>query len=178
MVIYKRTSIEDELLQILELQKRNLSESLSRQEKYTEGFVTVSHSLDQLRKMHQVCPHIIAKDKDKDKVIGYALCMHPRFAEIIAVLRPMFQEIKTVLSEGEKYMVMGQICIDKAYRKKGVFRKLYQTMKSTLFPDYPTIITEVDTENQRSLEAHYAVGFKDLKKYRSVDQEWQLILLK
>ncbi|WP_422083155.1 GNAT family N-acetyltransferase [Ulvibacterium sp.] len=175
MVSYKRTSVEDELVQILELQKRNLPESLSRQEKHSEGFVTVSHSLDQLRAMHQVCPHIIAKDQDR--VIGYALCMHPRFAEFVAVLRPMFQEIETIVPEGKKYMVMGQICIDKAYRKKGVFRQLYQTMKTALFPDYPVIITEVDTENQRSLRAHYTVGFKDLKTYRSTNQEWQLISL-
>jgi predicted GNAT family N-acyltransferase len=175
MVIYKRTSEEDELIQILELQRQNLPVSLSMEEKHREGFVTVSHSLDLLKEMHKVCPHIIAKDKDT--VIGYALCMHPMFAETVPVLRPMFQEIKTMVSEREKYMVMGQICIHRAYRKKGVFRKLYYTMKTVLFIDYPTIITEVDTKNQRSLKAHYAVGFKDLKRYRSTKQEWQLISL-
>ncbi len=173
MVIYKRTSEEDELIQILELQRQNLPVSLSMEEKHREGFVTVSHSLDLLKEMHKVCPHIIAKDKDT--VIGYALCMHPRFAGTVPVLKPMFREIKKVVPEEQKYMVMGQICVHKAYRKKGIFRKLYQTMKTALFPDYPTIITEVDTKNQRSLKAHYAVGFKDLKTYRSTNQEWQLI---
>ncbi|WP_425234828.1 GNAT family N-acetyltransferase [Ulvibacterium sp.] len=175
MVIYKRTSEEDELIQILGLQRQNLPVSLSMEEKYREGFVTVSHSFDQLKEMHQVCPHIIAKDKNR--VIGYALCMHPMFAKTVPVLRPMFHEIETMVSRDEKYMVMGQICIHKAYRKKGVFRKLYQTMKTELSPEYPTIITEVDTKNQRSLKAHYAVGFKDLKRYHSVNQEWQLISL-
>lgn len=175
MVLYKRTSEEDELVQILELQKRNLPESLPKQVQLNEGYVTVSHTLDQLREMHKVCPHFIAKDKDS--VVGYALCMHPSFAETIAILSPMFKEIKTLVSETERYMVMGQICIEKAYRKKGVFRKLYEKMKSELFQDYSFIITEVDTKNRRSLEAHYALGFENLKTYHSAHQKWRLITL-
>jgi len=175
MVIYKRTSEEDELVQILDLQKQNIPMVLTKPEQDKEGFVTVIHSLDQLREMHRVCPHILAKDQDK--VVGYALCMHPKFAETIPVLRPMFHEINKLVQDGERYMVMGQICIQKNYRKQGVFRKLYETMKTALYADYPTIITEVDVKNQRSLRAHYAIGFQNLKTYRSAGQDWQLILL-
>jgi hypothetical protein len=41
--------------------------------------------------MNAVCPHIIAKVDDK--VVGCALCMHPLFSAVIAVLKSMFDEI-------------------------------------------------------------------------------------
>jgi len=49
-------------------------------------------------------------------------------------------------------------------------------MKAAL-PKSTTIITEVDTMNTRSLDAHYSIGFKDLKRYSANGQEWKLIQL-
>jgi len=165
-----------ELEEILSLQKENLPNALSKKEIEKEGFVTVSHTLDLLSTMNEVCPHIIAKNNDK--VIGYALCMHPRFGDDIAILKPMFKEINSVLSQGEKYMVMGQVCIDREYRKKGVFQNLYKKMQEVIKPYYNCIITEVDALNKRSLNAHYAIGFVELKTYNSNGQKWHLLALK
>ena len=39
--------------------------------------------------------------------------MHPKFSNEIDILKPMFKEINSVVPHDEKYMVMGQICIDK-----------------------------------------------------------------
>lgn len=165
-----------ELLGILELQKQNLPEAVSSKEKEQEGFVTVIHTLELLQRMNNVCPHIIAKDRER--VVGYTLCMHPMFASDIPVLMPMFNEIEKVLPREEKYLVMGQVCIDKAYRKLGIFRKLYETMHQSTKAAFDCIITEVDAKNTRSLQAHYAVGFRDLKTYSSGGQQWYLIMLK
>lgn len=164
----------EELKGILALQKQNLPDKLSKEERKTEGFVTVSHTMELLQRMNNVCPHIIAKDKDK--VVGYTLCMHPGFADEIPVLQPMFKEINKVLPKEKKFMVMGQVCIDKSYRKQGVFGRLYQAMKKTIQPEFDSIITEVDALNVRSLNAHYAVGFYDLKKYHSLGQDWHLLI--
>lgn len=172
---YKQASTLTELEQILDLQGRNLPESLSQEELSREGFVTVRHNLKLLQEMNSHCGHIIAKDGDK--VVGYALCMHPRFAEIIPVLRPMFAKITAILPKDLPYMVMGQICIDKDYRSKGVFRALYTCMKGILADDFDLIVTEVDTTNVRSVRAHEAVGFKELCRYTSGTQLWQVISL-
>ncbi|GGW46841.1 GNAT family N-acetyltransferase [Arenibacter certesii] len=166
---------ESELIQILSLQSKNSPENLSSGEKTQEGFVTVSHNLELLNRMNAVCPHIIAKDGAV--VVGYALCMHPNFGLEIEILKPMIAEINSLLPPPDPYIIMGQICIDKSYRKKGIFRELYKTMKQTLPPQYKRIITEVDTSNPRSLNAHYAVGFTDLKTYVSGKHEWKLIEL-
>ena len=162
-------------MQILELQKLNLPESISKKEKTEEGFVTVSHSMELLERMNNLCPHIIAKESEM--VVGYALCMHPRFKTSIPVLIPMFKEIEKVLPKNDSFIIMGQICIRKSHRKKGVFRRLYRKMKEVTAPDFKYIITEVDRENTRSLEAHLAIGFKELAAYNSQERTWHLIYL-
>lgn len=173
---YCSAKTEDELKQILALQKKNLPNAISEEERIKEGFVTVSHDLDLLVRMNLVFPHTIVKDGNT--LVGYALSMHPQFADDIEVLKPMFAETEAVLGPDENYIIMGQVCVAKAYRGKGVFRKLYKTMLSEIQPAFNCIITEVDSANTRSLYAHYAVGFKELKKYNSGGRDWHLIILK
>lgn len=175
MIHYKRASQKDELKQILQLQRDNLPAVISEEIQRTEGFVTVHHDFKILNQMNEVCPHIIAINNEK--IVGYALCMHPKFSDEIEVLKPMFTEIKKVLNTNEKYIVMGQICVDKIFRRQGIFRKLYSYMLQEIQPKFESIITEVDAENTRSLEAHYAVGFKLLSCYHSGKQDWKLIRL-
>ena len=74
-------------------------------------------------------------------------------------------------------MAMGQICVAKSHRGQGVFRKLYQTMQEKLPEGFDTIITEVDGKNKRSLAAHTAIGFQELKRYYALDKEWVIIIL-
>lgn len=185
MFTYTHATSDEELHQILQLQQQNLPESVSETIQKKEGFVTVRHDFELLKAMHKKCPHTVAKDGEK--VVGYALSMHPDFGKDIVVLRPMFEEINRYYSSIEaaekllkhgNFIVMGQICIAKAYRKQGIFRKLYEYMQSNLPAHCKTIITEVDAKNKRSLNAHYAVGFEELKTYESDGKAWVLIWLK
>jgi len=175
MISYKRASLKDELEQILQLQHDNLPSIVSEEIKKKEGFVTVHHDFNILHRMNEVCPHIIATDDEK--VVGYTLCMHPKFGDEIEVLKPMFTEINRVLDRNEKFIAMGQVCVDKTYRRKGIFRRLYSYMLEEIQLEFNCIITEVDTQNIRSLEAHYAVGFKLLSRYQSGGHDWELIRL-
>lgn len=170
---YTIASSINELDQIIDLQHINLFSSISKTEKQEEGFLTVQHDLDMLKKMNNKQPHIIAKDEDK--VVGYALSMAKEFKDDIEVLKPMFSKIDGQLNSNKSYIIMGQICIDKAYRKQGIFRGLYQTMKKELLQKYDLLITEVAASNSRSLQAHYAVGFSDLLVYNSNGITWHLI---
>lgn len=174
-IIYKRAETNQELRQILELQHANIPSAISKDEKQQEGFVTVHHSFEVLKAMNDKCPHIIAKNNQK--VIGYTLCMLKEFKENIEVLKPMFKNIDKCLNQNKTYVVMGQVCIDKAFRKKGVFRRLYNVVKKQLQTEFDLIITEIDTTNTRSLNAHYAIGFKNLYSYRSKQQDWNIIYL-
>ncbi|MDC6351059.1 GNAT family N-acetyltransferase [Zeaxanthinibacter sp. PT1] len=172
-IIYRQAHSADQLEQILELQRENLVEVLTEEMRTEEGFVSLKHSLELLAHMNAVCPHIVALDGDR--VIGYALSMHPSFSEEIPLIQPMFKRVKGLLAPGTRFMVMGQVCIAKDYRKKGIFRGLYHRMQVALKNDFEWIITEVDDRNQRSLNAHYAVGFTDMEVYESDGRTWHLI---
>lgn len=173
MLIYKRVSETDELVQILNLQRQNLPSNLSQEEKEKEGFVSVSHTFEILERMNSVCPHVVAKDQNK--VVAYALCMHPDFSAEIELLKPMFNQISSILPESISFMAMGQVCIDSHYRKKGVFRNLYSYYKSQLKDDYNCLITAVATTNLRSLNAHKTIGFETLKTYQANAISWELM---
>lgn len=172
---YTQAHHRQELEQILSLQQRNLPDRLSANEKLEEGFLTVRHTLPQLQRMNEACAHIIARNGNQ--VVGYALCMHPSFGGEIPVLEPMFVQLKQLLPAKCRYMVMGQVCVDKAFRGQGVFRGLYRKMQEVLKGTFDTIITEVDATNQRSLKAHRAIGFTELGSYISGEQDWHLIQL-
>ena len=175
MIQYKTVSTKDELEQILRLQKTNLPTSLSSEEKKKEGFVTVDHDFDLLKLMNEACPHIIATQGTE--VVGYTLCMHPKFGDEIEVLKSMFAEIGNISKPFNSFVIMGQVCVDKDYRKQGLFRKLYNKMQEETSKRFDAIITEVDATNQRSLKAHYAIGFKTLSKYKGDGRDWELIYL-
>ncbi len=171
---YKQANEEGELRQILEIQSQNSRDVLNPDEVQKEGFVTVRHDLDILKKMNDRCAHILAKDGQT--VAGYALCMHPEFRNEIPIIAAMFNRVEKLLG-GKPYIVMGQICIAKDYRKRGIFRRLYEEMLRIIKPEFERIITEVDDTNQRSLLAHYAVGFRDLEVYEADGRTWHLIEL-
>jgi predicted GNAT superfamily acetyltransferase len=179
MIHYQLTSTKEELIQIIALQQKNLPLNISTDEKNEQGFVSAQHTLDLLTKMHDAHPHIIAKHNNK--VVGYALCMLQEFKNEIPLLTPMFNQTDKAfkeLNEKLNYVVMGQICVDKEYRKQGMFRALYQYMKQNISKEYNAIITEVDVKNVRSSNAHKAIGFEKLKEHQSNNQNWELILLR
>ncbi|WP_246067789.1 GNAT family N-acetyltransferase [Changchengzhania lutea] len=173
-IIYKKAETTEELYQILDLQHVNIRDSISKAESKSEGFVTVQHDFSILKAMNNTCAHTIAKSNGN--VIGYALSMVKAFKEEIPVLKPMFKKIDSCVDPNLSYITMGQICIDKAFRKQGVFRGLYNAMKTHVKHEFDAIITEVDGKNTRSLNAHKTIGFKLLKRYMSNNQNWELII--
>ena len=179
MIKYQLTATNKELEEIIALQQKNLPVNISTSEINEQGFVSVQHTLALLTKMHDAHPHVIAKHNDK--VIGYTLCMLQEFRNEIPLLTPMFHQIDKAIKEVNEdlnYMVMGQVCVDKDYRKQGIFRALYKYMKENISKEYNAIITEVDVKNVRSSNAHKAVGFEILKEHQSNNQNWELIILR
>lgn len=177
-ITYHRAKSIEELKAILKLQEENLRDLISDEVKQKEGFVTLQHDFDLLKQMNDACAHSIAKCNGE--VVGYALSMLQEFKMDIPLLIPMFTEIDKTLKVQNldiNYIVMGQICIAKRVRGKGVFRELYNYMAGEFKNDFEAIITEVDTSNTRSSQAHKAVGFKVLKNYKSNNQLWEIISL-
>ncbi|MFV5700311.1 GNAT family N-acetyltransferase [Flavobacterium sp. XS2P12] len=173
-IIYKRGSTLDELDQIRTLQLQNSSENITSEEKLQEGFVTVQHTVALLEQMNLACAHIIAKDNDV--VVGFALVMLSSFRNEIEVLIPLFERIDRLVPKDKTFIVMGQICVAKNYRKQGIFRGLYHFYREQLQHEFDYLITEVAAINLRSMQAHEAVGFKTIDNYKEDEIIWNIML--
>jgi len=168
-----------ELEQILALQRGNLKQSLSDEEMRSQGFVTVLHDLPALERMHELAPSIIARQGGE--LVAYALTMPRECRTLMPVLVPMFELFDTLQYRGKplkdyRFYVMGQICIDKAHRGRGLFERLYDKHRELYQPRFDFIITEVSARNPRSMRAHERVGFQTVHTYRDETDEWAVVL--
>jgi GNAT superfamily N-acetyltransferase len=164
-----------ELEQILELQRRNLPRNLDEAERAEQGFVTVEHTLEVLRRMHALVPSIVAIDDGQ--LAGYALVMPIECRTFVPILEPMFRRLEGQATlANRRYYVMGQICVAKPWRGRGVFDQLYDAHREHLQGRYDTCVTEISVRNTRSLKAHQRVGFVELERYRDATDEWAIVI--
>lgn len=188
MIDYTFANTDDDLNAILNLQKANLKANISPIEAEEQGFVTCNHSFEVLKLMNHPYPHIIAKHSKHPKLphhqkelAGYALVMLKSHADEVPEIISMFTQINQLNYQGKalkksNYVVMGQICVAKKFRGKGVFTGLYETMFTALKPHYAYLITGISTSNKRSIKAHQKVGFQSIINFKDDLGEWVLVL--
>lgn len=180
MITYATTHNTSELEGIYALQKLNLKKNLSKQEVERDGFVTVDHDWETLEKFNSIEPHVIAKNNDE--VVGYVLAMTKVSRFDLPIIFPMFEEFEKINYKGKAvstydYMVVGQACIHKDYRGKGLIENCFRVYKEAFAERYDFSITEIAATNQRSIKAHQKVGFKEVHSYTDPDQnEWVVVI--
>lgn len=181
MIRYAIVTTSAELEGIMQLQKANLQAQLDADEIRDQGFVTVSHSPEQLRQLHSIEPSVIALQHER--VVGYVLAMTAASRHLIPVLEPMFDVFESLAYLGRSlsaypYMVIGQVCVAKSCRGMGVFDELYATYRRHFQDRYAFAVTEIATRNTRSIKAHERIGFRPIHTYRSPDGEhWTIVIL-
>jgi GNAT superfamily N-acetyltransferase len=169
---------DDDLRAIFALQRENLISALTPDQAAREGFVTVSHTLDDLRAMHALAPSLIVRDGPA--LAGYALTMPLACQDLIPILRPMFRQFGSITHRGRPLLdhrlyVMGQICVAPAHRGRGVFATLYRGHADAYGPTHDLVVTEISSRNTRSLRAHARVGFVELGRHEDGDQHWSMV---
>ena len=170
---------ENELLQIHELNRENLKGNVSQQEQEEQGFVTWLYPASLLQQIHKLAPSIIVKNNDK--VVGYALVTPIEAGSFHPDLQTMIDNLETLEYEGKplssySYYIMGQVCIDKEYRGKGIFKMLFQKHKQLYSSTYELIVTEISTTNYRSQKAHEKIGFTTIHTYSDPLDEWNVVV--
>lgn len=170
---------DEELKQIERLSHKNHRVYIDTAEKDKEGFVSWEYSFDLLKKLQDQQPHVIVKDGDH--LIGYALVALKEAGSFHKDLETMFNNLEQVMYNGKplssyKYYVMGQVCIDKEYRGKGVFGMLYQQHKKLFKDSFDFVVTEISPGNTRSVRAHEKVGFKTIYTYTDEMDNWNVVL--
>ncbi len=175
----KIVSTKLELRQVLDLQRKNLRQHISAEEKSTQGFVTMLYSQELLEAMHDLAPSIIVKKEDK--VVAFALVFMKEGRHLYADLEAMYVNLENLSWKEQpmntyKIYVMGQVCIAKEFRGQGLFEMLYQKHKEVYSDQFDMIVTEISTSNYRSLRAHERIGFETIATYRDHLDEWAVVV--
>jgi ribosomal protein S18 acetylase RimI-like enzyme len=169
---------KSDLQGILDLQWENHLSRVSDEVKQADGFVTVRHTPEQLLALQSIAPHVIALEEDE--VVGYILAMTKASRDLIPVLIPMFDQFDQVYFKGKKiadhhYLVIGQVCVGKDQRGKGLFDQMYKAYKDEFSHRYSFAITEIAQSNVRSLAAHRRVGFEVIHEFEDETQAWAIV---
>ena len=180
MLVFDTSNSKKDLDGILDLQKTNLAANLTLEEIQSQGFVTVQHTYDVLKKLNDIEKHVIAKDDDK--VIGYVLAMTEHSKFDIPILISMFEIFDMMLYHNKKmsayhYVIVGQVCVHKAYRGQGIFENCYAAYKERYQQKYDFAITEIAHTNTRSLNAHKRIGFKEIHSYVGPDRTAWIVVI-
>lgn len=164
---------------ILTLQDKNHIDNVPTLEKEINGFVTLKHDLRVLKKMSSKAPQYISINGGN--ITGYVLTLVRSLKSEFPILKPMFQEFKditykSVPLENYRYVISGQVCIDKDSRGLGLLSQMYQQMQVDLSTVYSICITEIAETNKRSLKAHEKIGFQILHTYFDGRQNWHIVI--
>jgi len=179
MIQIKCVTKDSELEAIQALQRANLRRHLSEPEAANEGFLIAEYSLDFLRRMHENHPSVIAVDGDQ--LAGYALVTTKAARDGHPLLNDLCNQIDQLTYnnrplKGASYVLVGQLCVEKCHRGKGLVQQMYGLFRESLQRDYDYGITDVARANQRSLQAHLKTGFRVIHTIQFEGLEWDVIL--
>lgn len=176
-----RLATEDDLQAILSLQQKNLGCNLSEKEKLEQGFVSLETSLELLREIRDRVGIIVGEVGDQ--IIGYIFPITLELAQKIPLLFEFLKRLTNLKYKNKpltlyRLIIIGQVSIDKPYRGKGVFERLYQEFRKQFAHQYDIAITEVSTNNPRSLNAHiHKARLKNIDRYSAENRDWYILAL-
>lgn len=171
---------DDELQQIIDLQRSNLKQHISEKEKREQGFLTMVFTMDMLKAMHELAPSVIVKNKE-GTVVAYAIVFLKEGRSVYPGMEPMFRHFETIYWKQQPfttfdYYIMGQICVAKEVRGQGVFDMLYHKHRDEYGKNYDCIVTEIASSNTRSLRAHQRVGFETISRHSDAYDNWEVVV--
>ncbi|MFN3490148.1 MAG: GNAT family N-acetyltransferase [Emticicia sp.] len=172
---------DDDMNGILALQQKNLKKHLTPEQIQSQGFLTVEHQFSVLKAMNDAQPSIIVKDGET--VVAYCLAMLPQFRNDVPELKSLFDSIDEIDYGGQtlkdfNYVVMGQVCVGEGYRSMGFFDGMYQKLREELSTKFEMCVTDISTNNARSLKAHTRVGFIPVKDFEdeNLNEIWRVVV--
>ena len=179
MIEIVHVSSDAELDGIRLLQRENLRKLIGETEASKEGFLTAEYSMETLQQMHQFQPSIIAKDGDT--IAGYVIITTKNSYGQHPLLDSLFDSIDALNYNDTplkdvNYILVGQLCVGKAYRGIGLVQKMYNYYQQSLSNEYQYLITDVAQENPRSIKAHLKTGFEIIHTIEYGGIGWDIVL--
>lgn len=178
-IVFDVASTDEHFEQILELQGQNLFTVLSEEQQEQQGFVFAQHTVPLLKRMAAHLPQVIAVSDGR--VVGYNLAMSVSMNGEIPSLAPMFAAFEQSEYRGKtlsayRFMVGGQVCVDQAFRGRGLLSRLYHETRKRLPSGYRLCVTEVAVRNVPSLKAHEKMGFEVVHTYHDGKELWKVVV--
>lgn len=163
---------------ILALQRQYHLRAVTPEIQAAEGFVFAEHTLPLLRRMASRSPQAIALAGEQ--VVGYCLSLVASLQEDVPALVPMFEQFARCVYRGRplpahRFLVGGQVCVDRAYRRQGLLAGLYQQIRAAVKGRYELCVTEIATRNLVSMRAHEKLGFRLVSTYHDAGEEWAIV---
>ena len=179
MIEIVHVSNDAELDDIRLLQRENLRKLIGETEAGKEGFLTAEYSMEMLQQMHRFQPSIIAKDGDT--IAGYVIITTKNSYGQHPLLDSLFDSIDALNYNDTplkdvNYILVGQLCVGKAYRGTGLVQKMYNYYQQSLSKSYQYLITDVAQENPRSIKAHLKTGFEIIHTIQYGGIGWDIVL--
>jgi GNAT superfamily N-acetyltransferase len=177
-IAFHIASTDEHFEQILRLQRHNLITEISEEQQTQQGFVFAVHTVELLKRMAAHLPQSIAVSDGR--VVGYNLAMPLSLKTEIPSLAPMFDEFERSKYKRKplstyRFMVGGQVCVDKDFRGHGLLSRLYHETRNRLPPGYQLCVTEVAERNDVSLRAHLKMGFETIGTYCDGKELWHVV---
>jgi GNAT superfamily N-acetyltransferase len=136
------------------------------------------HSAPLLRRMSIELPQAIAVANDV--VVGYCLSLSLSLQHELPSLAPMFDQLGRCAYRGRplssvRFFVGGQVCVDRAYRGRGLLARLYERIRRSTPTTYDLCVTEIAARNQVSIRAHERMGFEPIATYLDGSEAWVIV---
>jgi hypothetical protein len=143
---------------ILRLQSANFIGNLSEEERI-EGFLSAEFSRAQVAEMAEDLGTTIATVDGA--VVAFLCAFRNEFNHGSPVIAKMLDGYDLASFEGKPLSsyssyIYGPVCIDRAYRRRGLLRGLYEAQKQELAGQFDIGVAFVSRSNPHSLNAHIA----------------------
>src|SRR4026208_816472 len=157
-VVEYRRALPQDYPAIVQINSANFVANLSENER-TDGFLSAVSTLDQTAAMAEDLGTTVAI---VDGVLAGFLCAFRNDFEhgssVVAKMIESYHRIRfegRLLSQYNTY-AYGPVCIDRAYRRKGLLRGLYEAQKNELAGRFEVGVALIARSNPHSLVAHVA----------------------
>ncbi|HEX2230030.1 MAG TPA: hypothetical protein VHM64_23085 [Candidatus Binatia bacterium] len=167
MISYRRAVLAD-YSEILRLNEANFIDNLSREER-ADGFLSAIFTAKQIAAMAEDLGILIALVDGK--AAGFLCAFRSDFDHGSAVVGEMLGSYERMRFEGKplsayRSYVYGPVCIDRAYRRRGILRGLFDAQRRELAALFEIGVALVARDNRRSLDAHvFGLGMTEVGEF-------------
>ena len=178
MALLFRRLTDDDHAGILVLQEANLLDNLPAEARQ-DGFLSARFSRDQLVQMDRDVAVLVARDVAR--VVGYLCASGVELNRQFPLLAAMIGSYGEVRFRGraladQQTFVYGPVCVDHAYRGRGVLRGLFRTLLREIPARFDAGVAFVAEDNQRSLAAHVAgLGMHDVGEFEFKGKRYRIL---